>query len=318
MSRQKVAYWNPGTLALTIAATVALLGSGAAANAADVLGIQNNAAFGGGPIVTVDLTTNTFVNSFVPDNALNCSAGSCNGRGVEVLGNFIYYTELNGGFSASDGIHVAPFNNGAGGHDIKVFPNPVPGTGVVDLAAAGGELYAMTGYPNGPEVVQATDGNGNNIGGQVTLKTLSGGDLTASDGFTVLPNGNWLINDGDAVNSYNQYDPITGMEIAGTNVVSHTTGGAVCGSSTGVDNDAFLGGNSLYFDCNFDSIVQDSLSGAFIAVTSTLPPGSGGEDISLVQETPITPPSAPEPASLSILGAALVGFAWLRRRQRSV
>ena len=32
----------------------------------------------------------------------------------------------------------------------------------------------MTGYPNGPEVVQATDGNGNNIGGQVTLKTLGG------------------------------------------------------------------------------------------------------------------------------------------------
>ena len=60
----------------------------------------------------------------------------------------------------------------------------------------------------------------------------------------MLSNGNWLINDGDAVNSYNQYDPTTGMEIAGTNVVAHN-GSGVCGSDTGVDNDAFLGGNSL-------------------------------------------------------------------------
>ena len=84
----------------------------------------------------------------------------------------------------------------------------------------------MTGYPSGPEVVQATDGNGNNIGGPVTLHTLSGGTLSNSDGFTVLANGNWLINDGDATNSYNQYDPTTGMEIPGPHVVASNGSGA--------------------------------------------------------------------------------------------
>jgi|SRR6516165_1043083 len=104
------------------------------------------------------------------------------------------------------------------------------------------------------------------------------------------------------------------MEIAGTNVIAHNASG-VCSASTGVDNDAFLGGNSLYFDYNFNSIVQDDLSGNFIAATSTFPPGDAGEDISLVQEAPITPPGVPEPASLSILGAALVGFGLVRRRR---
>jgi len=100
-----------------------------------------------------------------------------------------------------------------------------------------GHLFAMTGYNLGPEVVQETDGNGGNIGGPVTLHTTGGAILTDSDGFAILPNGNWLINTGDAVNSYNQFDPVTGMEIAGTTIQAHTTGGVVCSSATGVDTE---------------------------------------------------------------------------------
>jgi hypothetical protein len=290
---------------------VALLGTAGVAQA-DTLCIQNNAAFGNGPIVTVDCTTHTFVNSFIPDNA---KIGSNNGRGVEVLGNFVYYTELGGGgFGATDAIHVAPFNNGAGGADIKTFPNPTPGLGVVDLASDNmGHLFAMAGYNTGPEVVQETDGNGNNIGSLVTLHMTNGSVLTGSDGFAILANGNWLINDGDTVNSYNQYNPLTGQEIPGTTVQAHNASG-VCASSTGVDTD----GTNLFFDCNENSIVEDTLAGVFIAATSTLPNGNAGEDISLVQAAPVNPPSgAPEPASLSVLGAALVGFGLLRRRNRS-
>jgi hypothetical protein len=295
----------------TLAVTTALVAVPSLANA-DILVIANQSAFGNGLIETVNATTGTFVNSFIPDQA---AMDTNNGRGVEVLGNFIYYTELTSSFGPSTGIFVAPFNNGAGGHDITSFPNPVPGTGVVDLAAANGLLYAMTGYPNGPEVVQATNGNGGNVGPTITLTTTTGSLLTDSDGFTVLDNGNWLINNGDAINSYNQYDPTTGMEIAGTTIQAHNASG-VCASSTGVDNDAFLGGTSLYFDCNLNSIVQDTLTGAFISSTPLT--ASGFEDISLIQETPVVPPGVPEPASLGILATALVAFGVRRRRDRQV
>ena len=299
--------WKAGGLAFALAFSLLLIGTTQMVEAEE-LGIANQSAFGNGLIDTVTLFSGQ-VNSFVPDGA---KIGSANGRGVEVLGNFVYYTELTNGFGPTDFIRVAPFNNGAGGPDIKTFPNPVPGTGVVALAAANGLLYAMTGYPNGPLVVQATDGNGNNVGPPVTLHNLAGGILTDSDGFTVLPNGNWLINSGDADNSYSQFNPVTGAQIAGTTIQAHNAAG-VCGSSTGVDND----GTMLVFDCNLNSLVGNTFAGAFIPGSSVSLLGGGYEDISLVQagpiNPPINPPGVPEPASLLLVGLGMIALAAWRR-----
>lgn len=291
------------------AVAVFMLGSMGVAEA-DRIGIANQAAFGGGLIETVDLDTHTVLGSFVPTGA----SGTNNGRGVQLFlgSNLVYYTELTSGFGPTDFIRVAPYNNGAGGADILTFPNPVPGTGVAVLAGSGGFLYVLTGYPNGPEVIQKTDGVGNNIGAPVTLHMTNGGILTASDGFAVLPNGNWLINDGDADNHYNEYDPLTGNEIANTTIQAHNNLG-VCGSSTGVDFYAPSG--TLFFDCNLSNMVENTLAGAFIANNPLTT--SEFEDVSIDAGTVINPPSVPEPATLILFGIGALGLATFGRARRN-
>jgi hypothetical protein len=99
----------------------------AATAQADPLIVGNHSAFGGGPIQTWDFATGgATVGSFVPTGA----SDSNNGRGVAVLGNKVYYTELSNGFGPTPSIEVAPFNGGAGGADITTLPNPRPGFGV--------------------------------------------------------------------------------------------------------------------------------------------------------------------------------------------
>jgi len=294
-----------------IAAAAALCGGAAQA---DVLISNNSAAFGNGPISTIDFTTNTPVGSFIPDGATNCAGGSCNGRGLALVQNQFYYTELNGGFGASDGIHIAPFNGGAGGHDTGFAANPIPGTGISDLAVDpnSGNLWVLAGYPG---VGQAFLLNGATlalISGPVTLQGLNSG----TDGFTVIPAGDpgapagakFLANTGDAVNNYEYFD-------AAGNVIGGPLKVPGCGAATGAD--IAPDGNSLFFECNFNSIVQTDLSFNFI---KTVPIGGLGEDIAVQQPficvgAGCTSTSAPEPATLSILGASLLGLGALRRRR---
>ena len=210
----------------------------------------NNAGAGGGPITTYDFTGGAIVNSFIPTGAFDAN----NGRGLLVLGNLVYYTELTAGFGPTDFIRIAPFNGGAGGADIGTLPNPRPVDGVQDIAIFKGVLYVLTGYPlDTPQIFRLDPLTGAVLSGPVAIGAPAS---PSSDGFTVLANGNFLINNFDESCTYNQYDPSTGAVIPATTIV--VPGGVLC---TGVETD----GVSLFFQTNFDSFTQTDLSGAFIA-----------------------------------------------------
>lgn len=262
--------------------------------------VINNAAFGDGPIQTFDSSTGTLINQFLPSGA----TGSNNGRAVAATNTLVYYTELTGGFGPSDGIHVAPFNGGAGGADITVLANPAPGEGIQDLAFANGFLYAMVGYL-GPslQVLKYDPGTGN-----VLATTSIVGNSSGADGFTVLPNGNFLINTGDASGIYNQFDPTTGLIIPGT-TISNPGDFSEC---TGVDTN----GTSLFFTCNFNTLVITDMSGNNASSIPLVGSFGEGEDSSLVAPFNPPPPNAPEPASLFLLGSGLLALGYRLRRKK--
>jgi hypothetical protein len=226
--------------------------------------IGNAAAFGGGPITTFNFADGATVGSFVPDGAGTAESGF-NGRGMAVFKNEVYYTELAEQFGATASIHVAPFNGGAGGADTRTIPSPRPSTGIQDLAFSGGVLYVLTGYFQDPlQVFGLNPVSGEVLSGPITI---GGSAQPGSDGFTVLPNGNFLINNGDTSCTYNQYDPSTGANIEGTTIVIAPTtpippgfDGPTC---TGVDTD----GTSLFFLTNFNSITKTDMAGTYISTT---------------------------------------------------
>jgi hypothetical protein len=284
-----------------------------------ITAVTNGAAFGNGPIQTwsLDLTTGTATKtgSFIPDGAIpgGINGTSPNGRGIAVTNTQFYYTELSGtGFGPTLSIETAPFNGGAGGADNGAIANPIPGLGIADIhfgsGVTGGDLYALAGYiPSdatvGPIAYEFDPTNGTIVLAPVTIQTGKG-----ADGFTILANGNYLINRNDAVNIYDQYDPTTGARIAGT-----TISAPGCSSSTGVDTD----GTHLFFNCNLTSIVETDLNGVLLN-TFTLPGNTGeNEGLSLVANFSPPPPNVPEPSTFLLLAVGLAGLVGLSRKLRS-
>ncbi len=251
-----------GLLAMAFTLIVALWA--ATAQAQPLITCNNAALNGGGPITTYDFNGGAVVGSFVPTGAFD----EQNGRGIEIIGNRVYYTELTDQFGATDFIRIAPFNGGAGGADIGTLPNPRPGFGIQDIAFRSGVLYVLTGYPyDTPEVFGLNPSTGAIVSGPISISAPA---ATDSDGFNILPNGNFLINEGDGIPVYDQYNPSTGAVIPATTIV---VPGAM--SSTGVETD----GISLFFQTDFDSFTQTTFAGTLIANQGVAPDQC--EDISL-------------------------------------
>src|SRR5260370_2073717 len=129
-------------------------------------------------------------------------------------------------------------------------------------------MYLLTGFSFDPlQVFGLNPFTGAVVSGPISISAPAVSD---SDGFTVLPNGNFLINEGDDLPIYDQYNPSTGAVIPGTTIAVPGAEG-----STGVETD----GTSLFFQTNFDGFTQTTLAGTFVA-NQGVPPDSC-EDISL-------------------------------------
>jgi RHS repeat-associated protein len=247
--------------------------NGGNTNGDPVLISANNAAFGSGPIQTYGFPSGALVNSFIPDSSANE-----NGRAIAVSGNEIYYTE--DGSRSLGYIPVAPYGvQASGGSDLRTLPSPDPSQGIAGLSFFNSALYVLVGYGSGnpsPQVYKLDPASGNVLAGPITLSGATnsyGAPVPTSDadGFTVLPNGNFLVNDDDGDNEagnlpiYREYDRTTGNWVTNGTTIDLTKMGVGLFAGTGVTLDP--NGDSLYFVANVTEpqlFIQTDLKGNLI------------------------------------------------------
>ncbi len=242
-----------------------------------VLVSGNTGAGNGSPIQTYDFLTGDLLNSFVPEHASN-------GRGLAIQGTEIFYT---GRFD--DSIHVCSYGSEGSGAttDTRTLVNAWrPGVEIQDLAFHGNVLYALTGYPGQQlEVFKLNPNTGAVIGGAIPIGNPAS---STSDGFTVLPNGNFFINDFDGFYGctiYREYSSTTGNLVSGGLVIDLRPFGFA--QARGVATAP--NGQSLYFAAaaisgidgfdGVDTFVQTDLAGNLLGFQ---PAPSAIEDIDVV------------------------------------
>ena len=236
----------------------------------------------GGSIQTVEFADGSTVNSFYPTAFFS-------GRGLAIHNNEIFYT---GVFFGDNSIHVCPYGTeGSGGTDTRTFQNTWrPNAGIQDLAVHANVLYVLTGYPDqAPLKVFALDpASGAVIGNPmgVTIQTIQGRPTPDADGFTVLPNGNFLINDIDGFYPppvYREYNGMTGQLIQPPQGLEIDLRDYGFPRATGVA--IAPNGESLYFLADFKTLVQTDMAGNLLGFQDLLEPGPvdlGIEDIDVV------------------------------------
>jgi hypothetical protein len=225
------------------------------------------------------------------------------GRGLAIEDNKIYYSGVTGFNSGSDGIHICPYGPpaappGFGGPEIvppSPFSNPDGNFGIQDLAFHSNVLYVMTGYlSHSPRVDEIDPSTGQQIPGTSEITVASPPAGLGSDGFTVLPSGNFLINGGDnhpnsspgdASPAYHEYSGADGALVPGGLTIRLTDYGFNAGTGVALAPDQ----NSLYFMAHVlrgqdqllhNTLIRTDLSGQLIGFQ---PVGDGDvEDIEVV------------------------------------
>lgn len=288
-----------GALALAIAA-FAIVGA-PTAQALQIWG--NNAAGGGNRVESFDETNGTLINQF----AANPSG---NGRGVVTIGNVLYYTLVGDGV-----IHELDATTGA----------PLAAnlhTGQSSLATIAYDPFNSATEGSGQGGFWLGDYSGTNHAyffdlktGSVTHTITLGNCGSFCDGleFYVDGSGNHRLisNRGDALvaNHYDVYDT------SGALITAALITGEAGKRQTGI---AFDGTDFFVSDIVDNMLSEYDANGVFIKdITLGGPQPPGGrllEDLSFDYNI-VIPPSVPEPGTLSLLGSAMLGFAWVRRRR---